>query len=94
MGKQTTFLLLALLVLSLIANVLLLVTIKKGNEARGLTGFSIKSEEARPLLENDVIEISAGELLKCCSFTNAKGEEDGCYVLKDYSCAYCNDYCV
>ena len=93
MEKKLMWTILIVLVLSLLANVTLLVMLQtmKGS-SQEITGFSI-NEGDNPLFENDVIEISKAELAKCCSFLNSEGEEDSCYVLKDYDCSYCADYC-
>jgi hypothetical protein len=92
MDRKISIVIMVLLVLSLLVNIALLLMLR----ARGdLTGFSVKTEETeqKPLLENDVIEINKTELSKCCSFINQQGGEDGCYVLKNYDCAFCSDYC-
>ena len=92
MDRKISIVIMVLLVLSLLVNIALLLMLR----ARGdLTGFSVKTEEAgqKPLLENDVIEINKADLNKCCSFINQQGEEDGCYVLKNYDCTFCSDYC-
>ena len=94
MDKKTSMVITVLLVISLLANILLLVLImsnKTGNY--DVTGFSARAKQETPLLENDIIEIKKDELLKCCSFININGEEDGCYVLRGYDCGYCSDYC-
>lgn len=96
MERKISIIIMILLVLSLIANIALLIILStKGN----ITGFSTKATDEsansgqQPVFENDVIEIKKAELNKCCSFINAQGKEDGCYVLKDYDCSYCSDYC-
>jgi hypothetical protein len=92
MDKKISIVIMVLLVLSLLVNIVLLLVLR----ARGdITGFSVKARETeqKPLFDNDVIEINKAELTKCCSFINKQGEEDGCYVLKSYDCAYCSDYC-
>lgn len=92
MDRKISIVIMVLLVLSLLVNIALLLMLR----ARGdLTGFSVKTEETeqKPLFDNDVIEINKAELTKCCSFINNEGEEDGCYVLKNYDCTFCSAYC-
>jgi len=96
MERKLSIIIAVLLALSLIANIALLIVLR----ARGdITGFATKNsvESAntgqQPVFENDAVEINKAELNKCCSFINAQGEEDGCYVLKDYDCAHCSGYC-
>jgi len=80
---------LILLVLSLFANIILVVMLRNQG---AITGFATKTEE-RVLFEHDVVEINKADLTQCCSFINADGEEDSCYALKDYACTYCQEYC-
>lgn len=93
MERKLSVIIAILLALSLILNIALLILLRsRGN----ITGFSVKeagSEINKPVFENDVVEISKAELNKCCSFINAQEEEDGCYVIQGYDCAYCSDYC-
>jgi hypothetical protein len=92
MDRKISIVIMALLVLSLLVNIALLLMLR----ARGdLTGFSVKTDkpEQKPLFGNDVVEINKADLSKCCSFINQQGAEDGCYVLKNYDCTFCSDYC-
>ncbi|MBN2459037.1 hypothetical protein JXB28_02035 [Candidatus Woesearchaeota archaeon] len=82
--------------LSLLANALLMVELKHQRQEAGeelkATGFSTKSQDV-VLLKEDVLEIKREKLEQCCSFMNTHGEEDRCYVLEGYDCAYCREYC-
>ena len=94
MNRTVNLGIIILLVISLAANVALLLMIRQERlSERGATGFSTKASEESPVFEKDVIEISRTDLISCCSFVNSKGEEDNCYVLKGRSCDYCKDYC-
>lgn len=42
---------------------------------------------------DDQVEIKNDDLLKCCSFDDKAGEDQGCYVLKNKDCSYCSSYC-
>ena len=63
------------------------------NQGAEPTGLVLIDDTKTALLQKDVIEISSDEIIKCCSFINDKGEEEGCYVLSRYSCDFCSDYC-
>ena len=89
MDKRINWLIMALLILSLIGNIILIIIMRARGDA---TGFIAKEAE-KPLFQSDVIEIDKAELTECCTFINSKGEEDGCYVLKNYDCSYCAGYC-
>jgi hypothetical protein len=89
MDKRINWLIMALLILSLIGNIILIIIMRARGDA---TGFVAKEAE-KPFFQSDVIEIDKAELNQCCNFINSKGEEDGCYVLKDYGCDYCSNYC-
>jgi len=88
-NKQISVIIIVLLVLSLLTNAALILVLK---EKEGLTGFAVTADQP-VAFEDDVIEISKADLKSCCSFINAEGKEDHCYVLKDYECSYCSDYC-
>ena len=94
MNKKTSRVITVLLVISLLANVVLLVLLRSSRiDGQGVTGFSALVRQKSPLLRNDTIEINKDELLKCCSFINMNGEEDSCYVIRGYNCSYCSAYC-
>ena len=94
MNKKTSRVITVLLVISLLANVVLLVLLRSSRtDGEGVTGFSVLVKQKSPLLRNDTIEINKDELLKCCSFINMNGEEDSCYVIRGYNCSYCSAYC-
>jgi hypothetical protein len=96
MDRKISIVIIVLLVLSLIANIALLLAIKARNTSQDIsqdiTGFSTiassNADAANAVFENDM-----SELVKCCSFVNADGIKDSCYVLKNYDCSYCSDYC-
>ena len=93
MERKLSIIIAILLALSLILNIALLILLRSKDH---ITGFSVKetgSEINKPVFENDIVEINKAELSKCCSFINVQGEEDGCYVIQGYECAYCSDYC-
>jgi len=90
MEKKTRVIILVLLALTLLLNAALLVLLKIRGD---VTGFSTKSAENNPIIEEDIIELNRADLNKCCSFTNEQGEEDSCYVLKGHDCSYCAPYC-
>ncbi|MBN2053260.1 hypothetical protein JW756_07180 [Candidatus Woesearchaeota archaeon] len=87
--RTISIIIVVLLVLTLLTNLVLFFFLKSRG---GITGFSVTSSKSIAF-ENDVIEINKADLSSCCSFINDKGEEDHCYVLKDYDCSYCSDYC-
>jgi len=88
-NKKMNIIIMTLLVLSIILNIILLFVLKQ----RGaIAGFATLSPE-QPLAGNDIIEINRQDMSLCCSFINEQGEEDGCYVLNEYDCSYCSDYC-
>ena len=88
-NKQISIIIIVLLVLSLLTNITLLFVLKARG---GITGFAVTANPP-VAFEDDVIEISKADLRNCCSFINTEGKEDHCYVLKDYECSYCSDYC-
>jgi hypothetical protein len=101
MDRKISIVIIVLLVLSLRANIALLLAIKARNTSQDIsqdiTGFSTiassNADAANAVFENDIVEIDKSELVKCCSFVNADGIKDSCYVLKNYDCSYCSDYC-
>ncbi|MBU1198608.1 MAG: hypothetical protein KKF46_05385 [Nanoarchaeota archaeon] len=94
MKNKLTFLLVVLLVISIVVNILLLIAPGKDRiSSSDPTGFVTTENNENTMLEQDLIEINKEELFACCSFINSKGEEDTCYVLKDFDCGYCTDYC-
>jgi len=61
------------------------------------TGAYLAVENEGAVLQQDAvgdqIEIKNDELVKCCSFKNQVGEDQGCYILKNKDCDYCSSYC-
>lgn len=96
MGNKLVLALMVVLGLSLLANALLLIEVRNSRlgqaENLKVTGFSTKTGEGA-LLKDDLIEIGKDDLNQCCSFVNEQGEEDSCYVINGYGCAYCEEYC-
>jgi hypothetical protein len=90
MENKTSVLIMVFLILTLLLNVCMLVMLQLRG---GIIGFSVKTPEKEPVLEEDIIELNRADLNKCCSFTNLIGEEDSCYMLKGHDCSYCAQYC-
>jgi hypothetical protein len=89
MENKMSFLIMALLILSLLANIVLIVMLRSHGE---VTGFATNTEN-KALFESDVVEINKADLTQCCSFINKEGKEGSCYSLKGYDCTYCEAYC-
>ncbi|MFH0869840.1 MAG: hypothetical protein V1866_02175 [archaeon] len=72
-------------------------TADPGRPLQGPTGSYLAVEQEGAVLRQDSvedqIEIKNDDLVKCCSFKDQAGENQGCYALKNKGCNYCSSYC-